>query len=109
MSHKTAMMFSDSKVSCLRGGTVDASTSIKAVKPADSTLTIAALSQSTTYPVFGSISTERQLRALHMSEPIVKGSEKSNPSGASFPVHRTELSSTYYKMHYPAAQSSIII
>ena len=92
MSHKTAMMFSDSKVSCLRGGTVDASTSIKAVKPADSTLTTAALSQSTTYPVFGSISTERQLRALHMSEPIAKGSEKSNPSGASFPVHRTELS-----------------
>ena len=58
------------------------------------TLATAPRSQSTTHPVFGGISTERQLRALHKSEPIAKGSEKSNPSGASFPVHRTELS--YY-------------
>ena len=32
-----------------------------------------------------------QLGALHRSKPIARGSEKSNPSGTSFPIHRTEL------------------
>ena len=95
MSHKTAMMLSDSKAPCLRGGTVNFRQSSEAKQQpillqqphylrAQHILSLVASARSGSY-------------RPHMSEPIAKGSEKSNPSGASFPIHRTELS--YFIWH----------